>query len=222
VPADPMHPAGPAGPSQQPGGLPAARAGDPEDRDPEDWDTEDRDREDWDPADREPAGRDLHLDADDWDPDAGTPPTGAVFAQGRWGDGLAPDPVLATLLDLAGREGLEQLDDDQLTGVLQAAARLASWSASLKLAATSRLAARREADGRNAGDWRPFDHIDDEVAVALTLTRRSAGRLVELALGLDRLPLTRAALAAGLIDERRAEVITDELAGLDDEHACKS
>jgi len=59
--------------------------------------------------------------------------------------------VLATLLDLAGREGLEQLDDDQLTGVLQAAARLASWAASLKLAATSRLAARREADGRKTG-----------------------------------------------------------------------
>ena len=58
------------------------------------------------------------------------------------------------------------------------------------------------------------------MAVALTLTRRSAGRLVELALGLDRLPLTRAALSAGLIDERRAEVIADELSGLDDEHAA--
>jgi len=43
---------------------------------------------------------------------------------------------------------------------------------------------------------------------------------VELALSLDRLPLTRAALAAGLIDERRAEVITDELSGLDDAHAA--
>ena len=138
---------------------------------------------DWDPAGHSPAGRDRHPGVDDWDPDAGAPPAGAVFAQGRWGDGLAPDPVLATLLDLAGREGLEQLDDDQLTGVLQAAARLASWSASLKLAATSRLAARREEDGKQTGDWRPFDHVDDEVAVALTLTRRSAGRLVELALG---------------------------------------
>jgi hypothetical protein len=143
-----------------------------------------------------------------------------VFAQGAWGDGLAPDPVLATLLDLAQRDGLGQLDDDQLTGVLQAANRLASWSASLKLAATSRLAARREAEGRKSGDWRPFDHVDDEVAVALTLTRRSAGRLLDLALSLDRLPLTRAALAAGRIDERRAEVITEELSGLDDAHAA--
>ena len=43
---------------------------------------------------------------------------------------------------------------------------------------------------------------------------------MDLALGLDRLPLTRAALAAGLIDERRAEVIAEELTGLDDEHAA--
>ncbi len=104
--------------------------------------------------------------------------------------------------------------------MLQAASRLASWSAALKLAATSQLAARREAGGRGSGDWRPFDHVDDEVAAALTLTRRSAGRLLELALGLDRLPLARAALAAGLIDERRAEVITEELSGLDDAHAA--
>jgi hypothetical protein len=142
-----------------------------------------------------------------------------VFAQGAWGDELPPDPVLATLADLTWREGLDQLDDDQLTGVLQAANRLASWAAALKLAATSGLAARREAGCRTSGDWRPFDHVDDEVAVALTLTRRSAGRLLDLALSLDRLPLTRAALAAGLIDERRTEVITDELSGLDDEHA---
>src|SRR6202044_1309099 len=87
-------------------------------------------------------------------------------------------------------------------------------------AAPPPLAARREADGRQSGDWRPFDHIDDEVAVALTLTRRSAARLLDLALSLDRLPLTRAALAAGLIDERRAEVIAEELSGLDDEHAA--
>jgi hypothetical protein len=70
------------------------------------------------------------------------------------------------------------------------------------------------------GARRPFDHVDDEVAVALTLTRRSAGRLLDLALSLDRLPLARAALCAGLIDESRAEVITGELAGLGDEHAA--
>ncbi len=144
----------------------------------------------------------------------------AAFADGGWADTLAPDPVLATLVDLVQRDDLDKLDDDQLTGVLQAANRLAAWSASVRVAVVSGLAARRERSGRKSGDWRPFDHVDDEVAVALTVTRRSAARLLDLALGLDRLPLTRAALAAGLIDERRAEVIAEEMAGLDDEHTA--
>ena len=227
MPADPMRPAGLARPGQQLGGLPATQARqtrpgtsppawEREDWDPEgggpagrgphsgadNWDPEDWYPVDWDLADGELAGRDRRPDADGWDPDEGAPPAGAVFAQGAWGDGLAPDPVLASLLDLAQRDGL-QLDDDQLTGVLQAASRLAAWSASLKLAATSRLAARREAEGNKSGDWRPFDHVDDEVAVALTLTRRSAGRLLDLALSLERLPLARAALS-GRADRRAA------------------
>ena len=115
-------------------------------------------------------------------------PAPEQFAVGGTADALAPGPVLAVLADRIQRDGLEQLNDDQLTGVLQAADRLASWAVSQKLAATSRLAARREAGGQQSGDWRAFDHVDDEVAAALTLTRRSAGRLLELALGLDRLP----------------------------------
>ena len=171
----------------------------------------------WEVPDR---GVPAEASADPHDPSAGDLPQGAAFADGGWADALAPDPVLATLVDLVQREGLGKLDDDQLTGVLQAANRLAAWSAAAKLTAVSALAARREQAGRALGDWRPFDHADDEIAVALTLTRRSAGRLLDLALELDRLPLTRAALAGGLIDERRAEVIAEELAGLDDAHAA--
>jgi hypothetical protein len=133
---------------------------------------------------------------------------------------MVPGPELAALADQMWHQGLTGLDDDQLTGVLQAANRLAAWSAALRVAAVSGLAARRETAGRESGDWRPFDHVDDEVAVALTLTRRSAARMLDLALALDRLPLTRAALSAGLIDERRAEVIAEELSGLDDAHAA--
>ncbi|HEX9357086.1 MAG TPA: DUF222 domain-containing protein [Streptosporangiaceae bacterium] len=166
------------------------------------------------------------------DPSAGTPDPRATtpgrvttpkpedFAAGGAADALAPGPALATLVDLMQRDGLGKLDDDQLTGVLQAANRLAAWSASVRVSAVSGLAARREATGRDTGDWRPFDHADDEIAVALTLTRRSAARLLDFALGLDRLPLTRAALAAGQIDERRAEVIAEEVSGLDDAHAA--
>ena len=97
------------------------------------------------------------------------------FAVGGSADAKTPGPELAGLADQVWKQDLTSLDDDQLTGVLQAANRLAAWSASVRVAAVSGLAARREAAGRESGDWRPFDHIDDEVAVALTLTRRSAG-----------------------------------------------
>ena len=75
----------------------------------------------------------------------------AAFAEGGWADTLAPDPVLATLVDLVQRDGLDQLDDDQLTGVLQAANRLMAWSASVRVAAVSGLVARRETAGRETG-----------------------------------------------------------------------
>jgi Domain of unknown function (DUF222) len=188
-----------------------------------DWETADL------PAPEEPdwyADDALAIDEPAWEAsDVDDPPDedssqGAPFADGGWADALAPDPVLATLVDLVQRDGLDKLDDDQLTGVLQAANRLAAWSASVRVAAVSGLAARREQSGQESGDWRPFDHVDDEVAVALTLTRRGAARLLDLALSLDRLPLTRAALAAGLIDERRAEVIAEEVAELDDAQAA--
>ena len=189
----------------------------------QDWEFEAPPRED-DPyrsysEESEPRGEDEWL-GESYILAAPSDPGPEQFAVGRVADAMAPGPGLAILADAAWRDGLGRLDDDQLTGVLQAAARLGSWSATLKLAATSQLAARREADGHRSKDWRPFDHVDDEVAVALTLTRRSAGRLLDLALALDRLPLTRDALRAGLIDERRAEVIAEELSGLDDEHAA--
>jgi Domain of unknown function (DUF222) len=232
VSAGPQHPVGPDRPDRPdgPDGIPDPQmsalpgAGEPDwygDDDSElgvpAWETPDSGDSLWEAPDSgDPVWEtlDLHDPCDD------DPPQGAPFADGGWADALAPDPVLATLVDLVRRDGLGKLDDDQLTGVLQAANRLAAWCAAQKLTAVSALAARREAAGRVSGDWRPFDHADDEIAVALRLTRRSAGRLLDLALELDRLPLTRAALAAGLIDERRAEVIAEELAGLDDADAA--
>jgi Domain of unknown function (DUF222) len=214
VSADSEHPMGGTSQDLVPGlemaALPAA--------DGPDWD-EDDSLPGWDPGVSDPCWDSAGAPPDIDDPDDGRA-QGAMFAEGGWADGLAPDPVLATLVDLVQRDGLGKLDDDQLTGVLQAANRLAAWSAAVRIAAVSGLAARREAAARESGDWRPFDHVDDEVAVALTLTRRGAGRLVDLAMELDRLPLTRAALAAGQIDERRAEVIAEECAGLDDAHAA--
>jgi hypothetical protein len=116
--------------------------------------------------------------------------------------------------------GLDRLGDDELIGVLQAARRLASWSAALELAAVADLAARRTAGAAAAGDCAPGEHIADEVAAALTLTGRAADALLDLAMTLRRLPATMTALAAGRIDRYRAAVIAGEVAGLGDEHTA--
>ena len=150
----------------------------------------------------------------------GSTAAGAGFAHGGAADAMSPGPVLAGLADRVWRDGLDGLDDDELTGILQAAQRLGAWAAALELSAVSGLAARRRSEALASGDWRGFEHAENEIAIALTLTRFGASRVLALALDLDRLPLTRAALAAGRIDERRAAVIADELSGLDDEHAA--
>ena len=62
--------------------------------------------------------------------------------------------------------------------------------------------------------------MDSELAAALTLTGRSADRLLELAAGLARLPGTATALAGGRIDWPRAIVIIDELSALSDTEAA--
>ncbi len=151
---------------------------------------------------------------------AAAPAPRAAFTHGGPADVMRPGVLLADLADAVRQAGPEHLDDDQLTGLLQAAHRLNAWAAELKLSAISQLADRRSAEARASGNWRCVEHVTDEVAVALTLTKWSADRVLSLAVGLDRLPLTRAALAAGALDERRAEIIMDELTGLDDEHAA--
>ena len=62
--------------------------------------------------------------------------------------------------------------------------------------------------------------MGDELAVSLTLTARGADQLLDFAARLDRLPCTRAALAAGEIDRAKAYVIADEVSCLDHAHAA--
>jgi hypothetical protein len=67
---------------------------------------------------------------------------------GGTADTMAPGPELAAL---AGQmwQSLGSLDDDQLTGVLQAANRLAAWSAALRVAGVGAGGSPR---GRGAGE----------------------------------------------------------------------
>jgi hypothetical protein len=141
---------------------------------------------------------------------------GAGFASGGVVDDLAPGPVLAGLAADA-TAGIGRFTDDELIGLLRAARRLSSWSASVELTAAGDLMRRRLAQ-QEAGQPGMAEHADAEVAAALTLTGRAAGHLLDLAMVLRRLPLTSRALTAGVLDLSRVMVIADEVAGLGDEH----
>ncbi len=151
-------------------------------------------------------------------PGAGPGRTGlraSGFAAGQVGDVLVPGPALAYCAAEASDGGLGGLDDDELAGLLRGWRRLASWAAAGELAAAAEFARRRAAGGPRAAE-----HLDDEIAMLLTLTGRAASRLTGLAAGLARLPATAAALAAGRIDLPRAAVLADETCCLDDDDAA--
>ena len=113
--------------------------------------------------------------------------SGRGFAAGGLLDVMAPGPVLAGFADDAWADGLDRLTDDELIGVICAWRRLASWSAAGEFAAVSALARRRAAESGGDAGRRLAEHVDSEIAAALTLTSRSADRLLELAAGLGRL-----------------------------------
>ena len=203
--------------------VPAGNVGDPRPPDdrapdvPDDWppDPLDEEWEDWletqspRPPEALPAGL-LPRDCGD----------GPGFAAGGVADRLAPDVALAGFARDAWADGLDRLSDDELIGVLRAWRRLNSWTAAGELAAVTELNDRRIAQVAAGADPHLAEHVDDELAVSLTLTARSADALLEFACGLARLPVTRAALAAGEIDRAKALVITEEVGCLDDAHAA--
>jgi hypothetical protein len=149
---------------------------------------------------------------------------GAGFASGGALDALPPGPLLAKMTAAAvtgmDGQGHARLGESELIGVLRSWRRLASWAQAGEAAAVSALAGRRQAQAADRDNPHLAEHVDDEVAAALTLTGRSAGRLTSVAAGLARLPDVLAALAAGQIDWARACVLVDELAGLDDDDAA--
>jgi len=77
-------------------------------------------------------------------------------------------------------------------------------------AAISELSARRPASR---------DGVSDEVALALTCTRRRATHLIGRAHGLDEFAVLRRALAAGLLDAAKVDLLLDEVACLPDDEA---
>jgi hypothetical protein len=144
--------------------------------------------------------------------------SGLGFAEGGVLDGLAPGVALAGFAEDA-HAGLAGLTDDELVGVLRAWRRQASWAQARELTATAELARRRPADDARPARPGEFpaslsEFTAEEVALALTLTRRSAGVQLDLALALASRRGTAAMLAAGQIDLPRARVIVDGITGL--------
>jgi hypothetical protein len=146
-------------------------------------------------------------------------PSGLGFASGGAYDALEPGPELARLA-AATDDDRAQLGESELIGVLCGWQRLASWAQAGQAACVNELVARRK--DQSVALRRPSlaEHVDDEVAAALALTGRAAGRLLQVAVGLARLPGVLRALAAGRIDWVKAGLLTDYLAGLPDADAA--
>lgn len=152
---------------------------------------------------------DTHDEFDHRHDDTPWPPRGLL-------DVTLPGPTLAGLLNTAF---LPELPDDVVLEVAAGAARLASWAASVELAAIAEVTQR-------ATGWRGVGERADEVpaaamaavevGAALTLSPTAARNRVELARSLGRLPATRFALASGRIDLTRARAVVDAVTGLPD------
>src|SRR5215467_13899567 len=140
----------------------------------------------------------------------------AGFSDGGYCDTMLPGAALAGMLAEATVEGYRELSDEELAGVLRACQRQVSCYQAELAGAVQALAGRRA-----AGSSRAAEHVADELMAELTLTGRSAGRLLELSAGLGRLPAVAGALLSGLIDWGRACVFADELAVLDDAAAAE-
>jgi hypothetical protein len=130
----------------------------------------------------------------------------------------AEDPPPATVAALRvafaalGELPEEALDDE---GLLQTAA---EWERIRARADAGQLAVLAAFAARRSGRDREF--ADDEVALALRLTRWTAAGRTELAEALaQRLPATFAALRDGRIDQIRARAVADATLNLSDEAA---
>jgi hypothetical protein len=128
--------------------------------------------------------------------------------------------VLAEFVGEAFDGGLGRLSDDELVGLARASRRLSSWQAGVELGVVAELDERRRSRAERPESSRLGEQVSAELAVALTLTGRSADALLCLARDLRRLPGVYAALLAGQIDRARAAVFAAELAAVSDKVAA--
>src|SRR5580692_9094441 len=142
------------------------------------------------------------------------------FAQGGAADTMPPGALLGTVVEAVTGEdgtGLPGCSDDQLMGIISAAARQQSRSA------WTQLAAMREFAARHAAGTPEDAFAADELAAELRLTPLSAAGQMEFAATVARrLPRTFAALAAGRIHPVHLRIIDDETSILSDADAAQA
>jgi hypothetical protein len=171
----------------------------------------------------------LHRDTD------GLP--GIGFASGGELDMMDPGPQLATQLTAATSggpqlatqltaatsraKGYPALGESELIGVLCGWQRMAAWAAAGQAAAITALVARRQTQARDRRNQHLAEHVPSEIAAALVLTGQAAAVLTDDTAAIARLPQVHEALAAGVIDWRRAVVFGSELAALHDADAAR-
>ena len=144
--------------------------------------------------------------------DGGRP--GVGFAAGGLLDGLEPSAWLARALGETTAAGERELGESELIGVLCGWRRMQSWAAAGEAAAVRELVRRRDEQALASGSENAAEHVDDEIAAALTLTGRSAGRLLSVAVQLGRLPAVSEAMSRGAVDWAKASLFADELASV--------
>ena len=161
-------------------------------------------------------------------------PAGAVELSGFAGEGgappMTPGPVLASVAGaIAGSDGtgLAEVSEEYLFAMMSAARRMSSWATWVEFGAMRELALRRPATPRPVGKSRPAgssatspsndgrvhfsEFTADEVAMELRMTWMTAADRMSYACNLaGRLPVTFAAMGAGLIDPVHAKIIYEQ------------
>lgn len=127
---------------------------------------------------------------------------------------LAEAPPGTPLVELLCALDLSAADDAAVLEAVAAWERVSAWVSAAQASVLAEMT-RRATSGWDA------ELVGDEVAVRLGTTRRAAERKVELAVALDAAPAVHDALATGVLDVRKATVLTQETAHLDPRTAAR-
>ncbi|MGV9679385.1 DUF222 domain-containing protein [Nocardia sp. NPDC003482] len=110
---------------------------------------------------------------------------------------------------------LQAMSDEGLIDALRRAHGAAAFAQAAEVLAVRELyRRRREERGEEGDDGRAGEFAASEVAMAVRVSERVAAALIDVGLGLDEMPATRAAFASGRIDLARAQVVVETARGV--------